>query len=383
MAQNTAGPFNVDDISSNRRDWDCSDLIADCRPLESQFLTLAMKARKQATKSTKTTWFDQSPIDNWTKINATAGYTTETTFVVDDESKFTQYDIFKCLRTGEVFRVASTNSSTHTVTVDTRPFAGTVQDLVNDDDLVIMGSAMAENSSKPASKLYEPTEFYNVTQIFRTTFDASASLEAEEVKTTPQERVRLRKMKLYDHKVDIESAWWWGERVNSTASHLRAMGGIIPRLTSNTWNVAGILTQKNLNSFLKDVFDNGSGSKALIASRLVIGAISEFATGKLVVSEDAKKFGLNIQTYMTPQGDELDLIPNRLFKNYYSGLGVILDMQYVFYSPLVGNGVNRDTKLKQNIQDNDVDGWVDEYLTECTNKLRCEPAHGYMYGITG
>ena len=381
--QNTAGPFYVSSITDNRIDYDCSSIIADCRPQESQFLTLAMKARKEATKTTKCEWFDQSPVDNWTKINFVAGYTNETTFVVDDESKFTQYDIFKCLRTGEVFRVVSTNSGAHTVTVEARPFAGTRQDLINDDDLVVMGSAMAENSSKPTSKLYEPSPFYNRTQIFRTTFDASASMEAEAVKTTPQERIRLRKMKLFDHKIDIESAWWWGERVDGTSDHLRAMGGIIPRLVSNTWNVGGILTQKNMNAFLKDVFNNGSGSKALVASRTVIGAISDFAAGKLVISEDAKKFGLNIQTYMTPQGDELDLIPNRLFKNYYSGLGVILDMQYVFYRPLVGNGVNRDTKLKQNIQAADVDGWVDEYLTEATNQLRCEPAHGYFYGVTG
>lgn len=379
----TAGPFYVDSITTDRRDFDTSSLIGECRENESQLMTLMMKARKNPTKSTKCIWFDDAPETNWTQINNGAGYTTETTFVVDDESKFAQYDIFKCPRTGEVFRVASTNSGAHTVTVETRPWGGTRQDLVDNDYLVRLGNAMAENSSKPASKLSEPTEYYNVTQIFRTTFDASASMEAEELKTTPQERIRLRKKQLLVHKIDITSAFYWGVRKNSTAEHLRAAGGVVPLIVTNTWNVGGVMTQKNFNSFLKDVFNYGSGAKALIASRLVLGVISEFAMGKLVVSESAKEYGLNIMKYMTPNGEELELIPERLFRNYYSGAGLILDMQDVFYRPLVGNSINRDTKLRQNIQNPDVDGWVDEYLTECTFQLRNEPAHGYLYGVTG
>lgn len=220
-------------------------------------------------------------------------------------------------------------------------------------------------------------------QIFRTPFDASASNNAEATKTSPTERIRLRKLKMKEHKIDIENAFWWGERVTGTSTHIRAAGGVLPRLTTNTWNVGGILTQKNLNSFLKDVFLYGSGSKALIGSRLITGAISEFAMGKLQVSEGAKKYGLNIMTYITPQGDELDLIPSDLFINYYSGLGVILDMQDVFYRPLINNDENRDTKLRQNIQANDTDGWKDEFLTECTFQLRNEPNHGYFTGVTG
>jgi hypothetical protein len=220
-------------------------------------------------------------------------------------------------------------------------------------------------------------------QIFRTPFDASASNNAEATKTSPTERIRLRKLKMREHKIDIENAFWWGEKVSGTSTHVRAAGGVLPALSTNTWNVNGVLTQKNLNSFLKDVFTYGSGSKVLIGSRLVTGAISEFAMGKLVVSEGAKKYGLNIMTYITPQGDELDLIPSDLFINYYSGLGVILDMQDVFYRPLVNNDENRDTKLRQNIQSNDTDGWKDEYLTECTFQLRNEPNHGFFFGVTG
>lgn len=384
MAQHSVGPFYVDSITSDRRDYDCSSLIAECRQEERKLMTLLMKARKLPTKTTKCVWFDQAPQNNWTQINFVGGYNdSATSFVVDDASKFAQYDIFKLPRTGEVFRVSSSTIATNTIVVEPRPFAGSAAAILDKDWIVRMGNAMVENSTPPASKLSEPDEYYNKTQIFRTTFDASASNNAEATKTSPTERIRLRKLKMKEHKIDIESAFWWGERVDGTTTHIRASQGILSRLTTNTWNVNGVLTQKNLNSFLKDVFLYGSGSKVLVGSRIVTGAISELAMGKMVVSESAKQFGLNIMTYITPQGDELDIIPSDLFVNYYSGYGVILDMQDVFYRPLINNDENRDTKLRQNIQNPGVDGWQDEFLTECAFQLRNEPAHGYFYGCTG
>jgi hypothetical protein len=167
MAQHTAGPFYVDSITSDRRDYDCSTLIGECRQEERKLMTLLMKARKLPTKTIKCIWFDQAPQTHWTQINNAAGYDNQATtlaFVVDDESLFAQYDIVKCPRTGEVFRVASVTPATHTVTMEARAFAGSATALVDNDYLVRLGNAMIENSTAPASKLSEPNEFYNYTQ---------------------------------------------------------------------------------------------------------------------------------------------------------------------------------------------------------------------------
>jgi len=53
-------------------------------------------------------------------------------------------------------------------------------------------------------------------------------------------------------------------------------------------------------------------------------------------------------------------------------------MDYVYYRPLRG----RDTKLRANIQENDRDGWKDEYMTEFGMELRLEKAHAIVKGVT-
>ena len=50
-----------------------------------------------------------------------------------------------------------------------------------------------------------------------------------------------------------------------------------------------------------------------------------------------------------------------MFDNQYSGIGVVLDLDTLKHAVLNG----RDTELKTNIQDNDADEEVDQYLTEC------------------
>jgi hypothetical protein len=53
-------------------------------------------------------------------------------------------------------------------------------------------------------------------------------------------------------------------------------------------------------------------------------------------------------------------------------------MDYIAYRPLAG----RDTTLKTNIQNNDVDGWMDEYLTEAGLEVRLEKTHAILKGVT-
>ena len=60
----------------------------------------------------------------------------------------------------------------------------------------------------------------------------------------------------------------------------------------------------------------------------------------------------------------------------YAGYGFILDPENVRYAYLDG----RDTKLQLNVQNNDVDGVVDEYLTECSLEVRLPQTHLLISG---
>jgi hypothetical protein len=43
---------------------------------------------------------------------------------------------------------------------------------------------------------------------------------------------------------------------------------------------------------------------------------------------------------------------------------------------------SREARLNTNIQNNDVDGWEDEYLSETGLHVTNEATHGVMYGIS-
>jgi len=59
----------------------------------------------------------------------------------------------------------------------------------------------------------------------------------------------------------------------------------------------------------------------------------------------------------------------------YGGWMFLIDMDYVKFRPL------RTTRLLRNRQNNDVDGYDEEYLTEYCLELQQEPVHALYQGI--
>lgn len=70
-------------------------------------------------------------------------------------------------------------------------------------------------------------------------------------------------------------------------------------------------------------------------------------------------YGMRINEWVTPFGT-VNIVHNPLFQGEYAGYGFLLDMDSFKYRYMQ----NRDTQLLLNIQNNDVDGQVDQYLTE-------------------
>ena len=152
-----------------------------------KFAALLMKLTKKVTKSKRFTWFD-SMNDVWqTQINNDGGYNADATeLVVDDASIFAPKDLLYCGRVDEVMFVTDVNTDTNTVTV-IRNYGGISSGagvLQNDDYVIRLGNAMEENSLAPHSKILQPDEFYNYTQILRTPFDESETDAAEDKRPT-------------------------------------------------------------------------------------------------------------------------------------------------------------------------------------------------------
>jgi len=377
MGINYNGPSSIYNISTDRIDYNVDSIISDLEPDASAFTTILMKARKKATDTHRLEWWEQEPDFGWTQVNG-AVTNAATSVVVDDATLFAPKDLVKCPRTGEVFFVTAVNAGTNTLTVDTRPYSGTATAMNDDDYLVRLGNAMEENSSAPTSKLIQPVRKYNYIQTIRTPFDGSDITEVEAVKAGDKERIRLRKIKMFTHKLELERIALWGERKEDTTNKRSTTGGIFSFITTNTKDAGGTLTEAEFEDFLRMSFSYGSASKILVCSYFVAGIINQFAQGKIQTSTGEDTYGIRLRMYKSFFGD-LYIVPSKTFTKYYNGHAVCLDMKNILYRPLEG----RDTKLKQNIQANDTDGWKDEFITKFGMQVQQEKTHGILYGVTG
>ena len=86
------------------------------------------------------------------------------------------------------------------------------------------------------------------------------------------------------------------------------------------------------------------------------------------------KFGHKVTQISTIYGD-LNMVAEPLLRGPYEDYAVMIDLKNVNYRPLVGNGVNRDTHIVTNIQNNDVDGRQDQILTEAGLEISLPETH--------
>jgi hypothetical protein len=280
---------------------------------------------------------------------------------------FTVGDIIRNARTGENLLVATIASAT-TITVASagRAFGTTAAAAGADGDgLYIIGNVNEENSGARNVNMTRSAKQTNYTQIFKTSIAVSNTEKAATLyggADLPYQRAK----KGTEHALDIERAFWFGEKKSDTGGTMghprRATGGILEFINSNNAYVqdqGGILSVPDFNTFLMEGFTYGNSTKTLFCGGLVLQAINEFARGQLVTKMTDKTYGVNIMTYETSFGT-VNLVHNTLFTGDYAGYAFLLDMECFKYRYMN----DRDTKLQTNVQAPDVDGEIDQYISE-------------------
>ncbi len=279
---------------------------------------------------------------------------------------FTVGDVIKNARTGENMVVKTVPTAT-TITVDTadRGYGSSAAAAGADSDgLYIVGSVSEENSGARNVNTTRSASNSNYTQIFKTTLATSGT--QKEVKLYgPKDLPYQRAKKGTEHALDIERAFWWGQKKADTGTNAhprRATGGVLEFIeggNSYVQNQGGILTAPDFNTFLREGFTYGNDQKYFVCGGLILQAINEFARGQIRMQPLEKSYGMSIGEYVTPFGS-INLIHNPLFVEDYAGYGFLLDLECFKYRFLT----NRDTKLQTNVQAPDVDGEIDQYITE-------------------
>lgn len=376
-------PVYTNNLDRDRVVLDVSKQIAEYEPSETPFTVILMKAKKKNTINHEYIWWEDSLGARWTKVDNASGYAHDATSIaVADGSVFAPGDMLKVPKTGETMRVTGVSSNTLTVIRDwgqTKPSGTpTTYNLADEDWILNIGNAMKEGSTAPTPKLGQPTKVSNLVQIFRTPFDVTGTVHAEQQVTNEQERARLSRKKGKEHRIDIERACLFGEKREYISGNeiVRTTGGVTQFIQTNMYNPGGALTEANfIKEFLEPCFTYGSQKKLLVASARLLSVINNFGLGKVQLVPEDKSYGLRLHRYISPHGDVI-LAQSKVLTNYYSGWGFLLDMDNVSYRAL------RDTSLKRNIQQNDEDAIRDEYFSEVGFQLELEKSHGIIKGVT-
>ena len=284
-----------------------------------------------------------------------------------------------CTETGETMQVTVINSTTNvTVTRDYGSFLSATPALTANSVIVIESTPIAEGSSSPDSISTNKAESHNLTQIFKTPFSVSNTLNAVKTWTGDKALTYQEKKALIDHKKMINKAIWFGIRntVTSGADVTRTMGGVIQHLQFNEVAIAapGVLTLKHFDQLGEKVFENGSGVRHVFGSLSMMSALDGITRDfKRIDANSKTTFGMKMGKLETNKGDFVFVPEPNIFRGDTGEKMVALDLDLLKYRYLDG----RDTKLEKNIQDNDVDGVKHQFITECSLEFK-----GYGIGNT-
>lgn len=357
-------------------------------PSSNPFTLLTDRAGSMTASNPKYEWYEK---ELRTKADQSNGGNTsgDLTLTVDNANVFQVNDSVLVPRTAEIFRVATIASAT-TITV-VRGVAGTSAAAISDnDDLFVIGSSWAEGADAGRPDEWQEVQKFNYTEIFRRPFGATRTRQGAET-YFGDARAQLRAEKAIEHAMDIERAFIWGSRAEDTASSTavrRYTGGFLFYATSNVKDVSGTLTENELEDWMKDLFNvTASGdSRTLLAAPGVISVIDQLAAGRLQMVPSDKTYGIAVRQLLTAHGT-LNLVKHRLLTagasnapayTGYNTYALAIDPKFLKMRPFS----NGSTKLRADVQTPGVDGFVDEYLTECGFQLVIPPAHGVLKNVT-
>lgn len=375
-----AAPMSTTNVLSDQLQIDMGDRIQLLEPDVNPLCVFTKAQSKSATVATKFSWLEDQSKPRFDVASGAAGAGV-TAINVAHGSYFQQWDQVLITRTGEQVRVDSVAGNTITVT---RGIGSTAQAIIDTDELYIVGTAQPEGDVSKPSRSDVPSKASNNTQIFRTPFDITGSLQASGFQVSPNEWARQANLKGIEHAKDLELAFMFGRKSATVpaGNEVRTTGGVVSFIGSNQVDAGGELSEPEWNAFVAQVCRYGTRNKLAMASQVGIAALQKFPMGKVQVRQDETTYGINVSHFITPFGS-VNLVYHRLMEgSKYGGHIIAVDIAQMKYRYLAANGVNRDTKVLPNRQANDLDGRKDEYLTEAGLECGLQKAHGVLSGIT-
>lgn len=307
-------------------------------------------------------------------------------FVVSgDDAKFVVAGtILISSETGEVMRVgaAAVSGANMSLTGVTRNIGSSGLTTEDGKELFIAGYAATEGDTTPTPVSFDATVATNYTQIFRTAFSVTNTLNATYLRTgNKEDEQRTKALKL--HMSDIERAMIFGKKSEtngSTSQPMRTTGGLLEAISTvkdGTVDYSnGVITEADFDLLLiEEIFKYGSNQKIAFVGPRVANHLQQIGKNRFQPTQVQGTYGVNVTRYQTFAGDLLvHLHPQFRQLTHMRDSMLVVDFPDLEYRFLDG----RDTQLLENRQNNDEDLVKHEYLSECGLELKQDLTHAYI-----
>jgi len=265
---------------------------------------------------------------------------------------------------------------------------GVGNDLSDSDVCMIIGTINSEGGTSNSSMMYDPTEYSNYTQIFKTALEHTRTASRTTLRTGDQVKEAKREA-LELHGIEMEKAFIFGVKssgVGANGKPERTTGGIKSFLTTNvadytkatgtaTWLAGG---EEWLDNMFEQIFRYGRNEKlALCGSGALLG-INRLAkqNGTFELTAAKKSYGISVLEWLTPYGSiYLKTHPLFSYEATMRNSMLILEPENLKYRFV------DDTKYEPKIQANDLDGEKSQFITEAGLELHFEQSMGYLQGV--
>lgn len=373
-------------VNQSIRKIDMVPTIKELEPSATPLTVLTTRLPSAPTVNPEFSWVEDDLPPRFDAINNATGYAAGiTSIVVDNGAYFAPDELWKITRTAEVVRVTAVAGNTLTIV---RGIGSTAAAINDNDELMKLSSASAENALSREARSDNPTKVTNYTQIVRDSIEASETWRGSETFTTPGDWERTVEKTMIEHKIKLEQMNLHGTpSENLTGAPLRTSGGAYHFVQTNRTDMGGVMTETEFFTFIGGVMRFGNKqAKIGFASRLAVNVANGFPRARLEVvqGDNDATYGLAIMKYRSPHGT-LALVTHDLLEGaVFGGHILVLDLSNIRKRPMRSHGGGtRDTHLNEHIETPGQDGRKDEILTEIGLEFGLEKTHALATGITG
>lgn len=275
----------------------------------------------------------------------------------------------------------------------------TSHDLSDCDKILIIGNINEEGATMPTGISYDPTKFYNLTQIFRTPLSITRTARETKYRTGDKYK-EMKREALELHSIEMEKAFLFGTRtegVGANGKPERTTDGIITFLRKNNATLVNDYTLNStyagkewledgggedwLEAMLESIFLYGRQEKLALCGNGALMGINKLAKagGHYTLTSQTKAYGIKVTEWITPYGT-IYLKTHPLFNIETTLRTSMLIMEpenlryrYITDTAFFGEG-GKTASTGTNA--NRKDGTDEEYLTECGLEMH----HGYTFG---